>query len=94
MNKLKDFLKRERYSGAAFGRLFNIDKSFVHRIMNGERFPSSQLAYEIEEFTKGEVTAESLINPEGKEVATCPHCHQKLHKKKFSEMLKKKKPKK
>lgn len=55
--KLSQYIDAKKLTAAAFGREIGRSRSFVLRLIKGERLPSMTLAEEITRATGGEVSA-------------------------------------
>jgi transcriptional regulator with XRE-family HTH domain len=53
---LASYVEREKITAAAFGRKIGCSRSFVLRLIRGERRPSLAVAEQIAKETKGAVT--------------------------------------
>ena len=75
---LKDWMTKNRWSGAALASALSVCMQHVYNIRDGQR-PSDRLARAIVDFTNGEVPYESL-RPADKLPPSCPCCWQRLFK--------------
>lgn len=67
MKKLKEYLFYKEKSITDFAKELMISRSYMNKIVLGQKKPSRLLAKEIERATNGEVTAEELLKEEWKE---------------------------
>lgn len=77
--KLKEFLVKERYNSRHLSEYTGVTKQHIASILRGQIYPSKKLAKKIEEFTKGEVSASTLIKVKKKNI--CPTCQRPIPKK-------------
>lgn len=77
--KLKEFLKKERYSEGEASRAIGKSRTYITQVLRGTIYPSRKTAEAIEKFTKGQVKASDLVNKK-KEANLCPVCHRRMPK--------------
>lgn len=60
--KLKDFLKKNRWTQRKLAQELGVSEAYITYILNGKNNPSPILAKRIEELTDGAVTVYDLID--------------------------------
>lgn len=61
--KLREWLFKTRISVKDFSKLLEINRSYLHTIMNGSQIPSARILYRINEVTIGQVSKlEDLVD--------------------------------
>jgi hypothetical protein len=76
---LREWMKTNRWTGAAFASAMSVSLQHIYNIRDGGTMPSDRLARSIVDFTNGEVTYESLRPPKSLP-KVCPCCGQRLFK--------------
>ena len=65
--KLKDYIEAKDISVAKMARKLGISPTYLAAIVREIRYPSLEMAYKIEEYTKGQVKMQDLVKYKSKQ---------------------------
>jgi len=76
---LKEYVEQKKLSVKVMAQELMISDKYLNRLINGWDAPSKRLAYHIQTYCKGQVTAKEMEDVMNK-LPKCPHCNQYMRK--------------